>query len=157
VSAIIVDPWPNPVDEACIHVRSRFEANRIFERGREGRYAALLSIGDPGSEPWFVEEAADRGLEVLRLDFEDEVSGPGAPDERDVQMITDFLDEVLTGIRDKCVLIHCEMGISRSAAAAVIAWKLLGYDEDEAVDKVLRGRPLASPNQLMLDLSRGYE
>lgn len=147
--------------DACIQVMSRVEAERIFREHREGKYAAMISIGDPGSyEPWFVEEAAARGLEVLRLEFEDvedlrlEWKKGGAPDREDVRMIVSFLDEVLTGIGSQCVLIHCEMGISRSAAAAVLGWELLGYSFDEAVAKTLEGRPIADPNTLMLELAR---
>jgi predicted protein tyrosine phosphatase len=53
------------------------------------------------------------------------------------------------------VLIHCEAGVSRSTAAALImyaCWLGPGY-EREAMERVLSLRPIAIPNRRMVALA----
>jgi len=68
----------------------------------------------------------------------------------DVERIIAFLEEA-----PPPVLIHCEMGISRSAAATLIGYYRLHRNETEAVQQMMeaRERPVVHeirPNSLML-------
>jgi predicted protein tyrosine phosphatase len=53
------------------------------------------------------------------------------------------------------VLIHCEAGVSRSSAAALIMYACwLGPGrEQEAMERVLSQRPVAIPNRRMIELA----
>lgn len=142
--------------DACIQVMSLIEADLLFKQGRYDDVHALISLGDPGSgQPWFVEAAAEQGVEALRLEFLDtkHPGKPGAPDSEDMEIISDFLDEILPTLEDRCLVIHCELGVRRSAAVAVMAWEKLGLSRQEAKEAVLRQRPIAMPNRLMLELT----
>jgi predicted protein tyrosine phosphatase len=147
----------NPADAPCIRVLSRLEMDAYFRAGGLDDVHALVSIGDPGqSDPWFLEGAAAQGVEVLRLEFldTDDADDPGAPDAKDIQLLTDFLDEVVPDAEDACIFIHCEWGIYRSGAAAQIAYEQLGFLPVHALDMVREDRPQADPNTLMMDLYR---
>lgn len=111
---------------------------------------SALSITDPGSAKPQV-----RGSEqTLSLRFYD-VPRPHPQyhpccTSLDVERIITFLEAAPTP-----VLIHCEMGISRSAAATLIAYYRLHRNETQAVQQMLdaRERPVVhkiKPNRLML-------
>jgi predicted protein tyrosine phosphatase len=53
------------------------------------------------------------------------------------------------------VLVHCEAGVSRSSAAALIMYACwLGPGrEREAMDRVLSQRPVAVPNRRMVEIA----
>jgi len=89
-------------------------------------------------------------LRLLFADVEVEDSGPT---EEDVSRII-HLAETLKPVGGK-VLIHCESGISRSAAAALIMYACwLGSGrEREAMEKVVTQRPAARPNRRMVLLA----
>lgn len=111
---------------------------------------SALSITDPDSPKPKV-----RGVEqTLALRFYD-VARPHPKyhpccTSVDVERIITFLEEAPTP-----VLIHCEMGISRSAAATLIGYYRLHGSETEAVRQMLeaRERPVVHeirPNRMML-------
>jgi predicted protein tyrosine phosphatase len=115
-------------------------------------YTHLLSIrGSMHQEPF-------RGFDSFRvakqLNFDD-VSLPRgwgrfqAPQPRHVQAILKFAETI--GENDK-VLVHCAQGISRSTAASYIMLaSILGPGkEQEALKLVVKERPNARPNELMV-------
>lgn len=109
----------------------------------------LISIGDPEAEP-----PAGYGdvTEKLRLLFSDTTDGDG-PTEDDVRQIIDAAQSLAS--QTGRVVIHCQAGISRSSAAAVILHAiLLGEgNEAEAVSRVVMQRPIARPNRLMIEIA----
>jgi predicted protein tyrosine phosphatase len=84
--------------------------------------------------------------------FADVVTDDG-PTEEDVQRIIQ-LAEQLQSYNGK-VLIHCEAGISRSTAAALIIYACwLGEGREyEAMKRVIAQRPYAMPNRRMVKLA----
>jgi predicted protein tyrosine phosphatase len=145
----------NPMNvDPCIHVFSRFDLEAHLRAEGFDEIGGLISIGDPaGSEPWFVEEAAENGVEVLRLEFTDvaDADDPGAPDEAAVGHLLAYLMDVLPDL-DGCLYIHCEWGVSRSTAAALVAFSMAFGPgrEPEAAAHLVEIAPQAEPNLLMI-------
>lgn len=126
-------------------------------------FTHLISIGDAvGSTP-LPEVLVSSIPYQLRLEFDDisvrsswvERWGYIYPSLADVLKILDFSDTTST---DGHLLVHCEQGISRSTAAAIIfVLRRLGLgSEEEAIKKVFEARQIASPNSLMIKLADDY-
>ena len=133
-----------------IEVMSRYEAGDLLsspERCADVMY--LLSIGD-------VQDALPLGYHNVdrktRLLVADVITELGAT-EQDIQQII-LLAQELQSVSGR-VLIHCEAGVSRSSAAALIMYACwLGPgQEDEAMMRVLVQRPIAIPNGRMVKLA----
>ena len=89
-------------------------------------YIAVISITDPGTP----EARLDNGFaDVLRLAFFDAVPAdeylpaalPGLFDHCMARQIGDFVRELHAAPADVSLLVHCEYGVSRSAAVALFA------------------------------------
>lgn len=142
--------WFNIPDEMMIEVMSRVEADEILcspQRCSEVTY--LLSIGDPYDQ---LPSGYDNVENKLRLIVADVVTEEGATEEDVWQIIQ--LAESLRPSTGK-ILIHCEAGVSRSTAAALIMYACwLGPGrEREAMGRVLAQRPVAFPNPRMVELA----
>jgi predicted protein tyrosine phosphatase len=138
----------NPVP--TIEVASRIEAGEILgSRERCAGVKYLVSIGD-SQDP--LPAGYDTIVRKLRLLIADVVTEFGATEEDIVQIIR--LAESLRSATGT-VLIHCEAGISRSTAAALImyAYWLGPGREPEAMGRVLSQRPVAIPNRRMVELA----
>lgn len=136
--------------EMVIEVASRPEAAAILTSPRRcAEISCLLSIGHGNDE---LPEGYDNVMNKLRLLVADVVSEEGATEDDVRQIIR--LAESLRGARGK-VLIHCEAGVSRSPAAALIIYACwLGPgQEQEAMERVLAQRPVAMPNPRMVELA----
>lgn len=136
--------------EITIEVASRFEAGDILSSPRRcAEVMYLLSIGDIQDDLPLGYENVDRRLRLLVADV---VTEFGAT-EKDIQQIITLAQE-LRSVTGK-VLIHCEAGISRSSAAALIMYACwLGPGrEREAMRRVLAQRPIAVPNRRMVELA----
>jgi predicted protein tyrosine phosphatase len=136
--------------EIKIEVMSRLEAGEILcspDLCEEITY--LLSIGDANDSLPLGYENVDHRLRLLIADV---VTEEGATEE-DVQRIV-HLAEQLQSYNGK-VLIHCEAGVSRSTAAALIIYACwLGQGrEHEAMERVIAQRPYAIPNRRMVKLA----
>jgi predicted protein tyrosine phosphatase len=139
------------VDDALvIHVCSREEAGAILSSPRDrADVAFLISIGEVHDTP----PAGYRYIrDRLRLLFADATDESG-PTEDDVRRIIDVAR--LVGKRTGRVVIHCQAGISRSTAAAIIVQAtILGSGaEDDAVARVFEQRPIARPNRRMIAIA----
>ena len=92
---------------------------------------------------------------TLHLAFHDVLYSPNkhirAPRETHIRTLLEFTDRINKGT----VLFHCQAGISRSTAAALImmAQKMGPGFEPEAMDAVYRVRKCASPNRTMVELA----
>ena len=136
--------------EIKIEVVSRVEAGQILcspELCVEITY--LLSIGH-GDDP--LPQGYENVDHKLRMLIADVVTEEGATEE-DVQRIIE-LAKHLRSYSGK-VLIHCEAGVSRSTAAALIIYACwLGPGrEHEAMERVIAQRPYAMPNRRMVKLA----
>ena len=138
--------WSGPT----IEVASRYEAGDILsspERCANVMY--LLSIGDAQDALPLGYHNVNRKLRLLVADV---VTEYGAT-EQDIQQIITLAQD-LQSVSGR-VLIHCEAGVSRSSAAALImyaCWLGLGQ-EHEAMMRVLAQRPIAMPNRRMVELA----
>jgi len=109
----------------------------------------LVSIGDRQDE---LPAGYDNVARKLRLLVADVLTEEGAS-EADVRRIIEFAESV-RGLTGK-VLIHCEAGVSRSTAAALIIYACwLGPGGERlAMERVLAQRPIAMPNRRMVGLA----
>ena len=136
--------------EIEIEVVGRIEAGEILcspDLCAEVTY--LLSIGH-GDDPLPV--GYENVNRKLRLSIADVVSEEGATEE-DIKRIIDLAAQ-LKSCSGK-VLIHCEAGVSRSTAAALIiyfCWLGPGREE-EAMEQLIAQRPHAIPNRRMVLLA----
>jgi len=88
----------------------------------------------------------------VRLRIADVVTEEGATEE-DVRGIIQLAEQLRS--ESGTLLIHCEAGISRSTATALIiyaCWLGRGH-EDEAMERVITQRPYAIPNRRMVALA----
>jgi len=136
--------------EIIIQVASRVEAAEILSSPTQcAEVAYLLSIGH-GEDP--LPSGYDNVPRKLRLLIADVITEEGAS-EADVWKIIELADRVrqLSGK----VLVHCEAGVSRSSAAALImhAYWLGPGQEPEAMRRVLAQRPIAIPNRRMVQIA----
>ena len=137
-------------NEIEIEVVGRVEAGEILcSPNLCAEITYLLSIGH-GDDP--LPEGYENVNRKLRLSIADVVSEEGASEE-DVQRIIQLARQ-LQSLSGK-VLIHCEAGVSRSTAAALIIYACwLGPGrEHEAMERVIAQRPYAIPNRRMVRLA----
>jgi predicted protein tyrosine phosphatase len=140
------------MDGLCpaIEVASRYEAGDILSSPRRcADVMYLLSIGDVQDE---LPLGYDNVKYKLRLLVADVITEFGAT-EQDIQQIITLAKE-LRAVTGR-VLIHCEAGVSRSTAAALIMYSCwLGPGrEHEAMARVLAQRPIALPNRRMVEIA----
>lgn len=138
--------WSGPT----IEVASRYEAGDVLcspERCAEITY--LVSIGDVQDELPLGYHNVNRKLRLLVADVVTELGAT----EQDIQQIITLAHE-LQSVTGR-ILIHCEAGVSRSSAAALIMYACwLGPGrEREAMMRVLTQRPIALPNRRMVELA----
>ena len=133
-----------------IEVVSRIEAGEILcSPGRCAEITYLVSIGD-GDDP--LPQGYENAERKLRLRIADVVTEEGATVE-DIRRIVQLADQLRS--ESGTLLIHCEAGISRSTATALIIYACwLGQGrEDEAMERVIAQRPYAIPNRRMVALA----
>jgi predicted protein tyrosine phosphatase len=130
-----------------IEVLSRREAGEMLSSERYcSELTYLLSIGDVYDELPEGYQNIQRKQRLLVAD----VTTEDGPSEADVQRIIDLAEHLRSDTGK--LLIHCEAGVSRSTAAALIIYACwLGPGgEHEAMERVLAQRPCAFPNSRMV-------
>jgi predicted protein tyrosine phosphatase len=133
-----------------IEVVSRIEAGEILcSPGRCAEITYLVSIGD-GDDP--LPQGYENAERKLRLRIADVVTEEGATVE-DIRRIVQLAEQLRS--ESGTLLIHCEAGVSRSTATALIIYACwLGQGrEDEAMERVIAQRPFAIPNRRMVALA----
>ncbi len=138
------------IPELTIEVASRTEAGNILNSPhRCAEVACLVSIGDPQDELPAGYDSVPRKLRLLVADLVTELGAT----EADVRQIIRLAEDLRSSTGR--VLIHCEAGVSRSSAAALIMYACwLGPGrEPEAMERVLAQRPVAVPNSRMVNLA----
>ena len=136
--------------EIKIEVVSRLEAGEILctpERCAEITY--LVSIGH-GDDP--LPKGYDNAERKVRFLIADVNTEEGATEE-DVRGIIELAEQLRS--ESGTLLIHCEAGVSRSTATALIIYACwLGPGrEDEAMERVVTQRPFAIPNRRIVALA----
>ena len=126
------DGWLAPArsEEACpdeqraqripvIDIVPRIQASELLmSESRGPDIGCLVSIGDPGQ---LSPDGMERVTQRLRLEFHDVLESSAedtAPCSADVERLVRFAE--CTADTPRRVLVHCEAGISRSTAAALI-------------------------------------
>jgi predicted protein tyrosine phosphatase len=135
--------------ETSIEVGSRIEAGQILcSPARCAEITYLISIGD-GDDP--LPQGYENAERKLRLRIADVVTEEGATVE-DIQRIVQLAEQLRS--ERGTLLIHCEAGVSRSTATALIIYACwLGQGrEAEAMERVIAQRPFAVPNRRMVAL-----
>jgi predicted protein tyrosine phosphatase len=144
-------PVSDDLPDVVIEVTSRCEAGDILSSPeRRAEVICLISIGAPTDElPIGYHNISSK----VRLLFGDTLDAESGATEGDVRTLMEIAQN-LRSFKGK-VLIHCEAGISRSPAAALILYACwLGPGrEGEAMRRVLAQRPLAIPNRRMIELA----
>jgi predicted protein tyrosine phosphatase len=140
------------IPEGAVAVVGRSGAGKVLCSPRRcSEYAFLVSIGGPRErEPAGYENVATR----VRLVFEDAPSqAQGGPSLDDIERLVAFARRI--DFAQGKLLVHCQAGISRSSAAAIIVLaRVLGPGHEQmAVDFVQRTHPHVRPNRRMLALA----
>jgi predicted protein tyrosine phosphatase len=137
--------------DLVIEVASRSEASDILcSPDRCAEVTFLISIGAQNDElPMGYHNISSK----LRLLFGDTLDAETGATEVDVRSLIEVAQN-LRSSKGK-VLIHCEAGVSRSTAAALILYACwLGRGREcEAMRRVLSQRPIAIPNRRMVELA----
>lgn len=138
------------VDLDLVTVMSREGAARAWDQ-----FDAVLTIEDSSEVSGF-RIPGWGGVEQFVLKFDDTVSdlhGRRPPEAAQVGEALAFARKV----EGRKLLIHCEMGVSRSAgvALAVLSERYGDGSEDEAVAHLLRIRPVASCNPRIVAIADG--
>src|SRR6266498_709002 len=144
-------PVSDDVSDLVIEVASRVEAGDILSSPQRcAEVTCLISIGAPNDELPIGYQNISSKLRLLFGDTLDEESGATEGDVRSLIELAQYLRSTVGK-----VLIHCEAGISRSPAAALILYACwLGPGrEGEAMEKVFTLRPIAKPNRRMVMLA----
>ena len=137
--------------DLVIEVASRSEAGDILSSPeRCAEVTCLISIGAPNDElPIGYQNISSK----VRLLFGDTLDAESGATEVDVRTLIDLAQSLRSSTGK--VLIHCEAGVSRSTAAALIlyaCWLGAGRECD-AMRRVLAQRPIAIPNRRMVELA----
>jgi len=140
------------IDDDRILITSRTEAARILSSSSElPNIAYVVSIGDDGEAP----PPGFRNVRRrLRLVFDDETTTElGGPTRSDIESLVRFAQTV--DLSEGRLLVHCQAGISPSAAAtAVILATVFGPGHERYIACLLgRLYPHCRPNRLMLKLA----
>ena len=132
---------------------------------QSGNIRYVVSMPDPGTEgePLPLPPNASKTLQLWFHDVDDiEMLAPEfrrcrAPQKEHVEEIIRFFNEINreeAGGEDQfAILVHCESGLSRSAATAIIGLTCLGYDAKTAFDIVCEANPHSLPNRRMLRIA----
>jgi len=120
--------------------------------------AAVVSIGSPRTDP--PDGVVDDHPRHLRLEFDDVVSESDGrtarqvhpPQRSHIERLVDRSDELLNA---DVVYCHCAAGISRSTAAGFIleCRRRAAGAELDALQRIVRDNPFASPNRRMVELA----
>jgi len=140
-----------------ILIRKKKEIKRIMgDRSLRKKVGSLVSITDPGDAKIHVPDSDRYPIEIHRMSFEDveeEFKGKLHVRREDIQKMIDAAPKLLD--TDKEIICHCQAGISRSAAAAVIlaCIDLGGKGNEEDALFAPKSPRLQSPNRLMLEFA----
>ena len=133
-------------------IADRSVAGRILCSPRRCKeFAYLVSIGAPTERP---PAGIGNVRSRLRLIFEDAITQEeGGASVADIERLVRFARSV--DLSKGKLLVHCQAGVSRSAAAAIIVVAtILGRGhEAEAIEQVRRTHPHTRPNRRMLEIA----
>ena len=72
------------------------------------------------------------------------------PREQHVNNIVSFLQPIVDSSKAYNLGVNCFAGVSRSTAIGIIAWVMQGKDPKDALEEIIKVRPMAWPNLRML-------
>lgn len=136
--------WITPV----LAQSGRFESRRAADLARRGIGSVLDLRQEVGHDPALLARA---GLHYLRLPVVDWE----APS---LQQLVQAADWVLRETaEDRKVLVHCRLGLRRSACVICAVLMRMGYPLSEAYELVKRSRPTATFNEPELEVLQAYQ
>ncbi|MEX1118569.1 MAG: hypothetical protein WEB60_07215 [Terrimicrobiaceae bacterium] len=122
----------------------------------------VVSLPDPDTKvtPDMLPHSCKKLLQLRFHDLDDiEILAPEyrkclAPQPSHVETIIKFFEQIDSNekedVENCAILVHCEAGLSRSAASAIIGLRTLGYDDATAFNIITQANPLSLPNRRML-------
>jgi predicted protein tyrosine phosphatase len=99
--------------------------------------------------PYFAQYFYDWSDEDDDLYIQKNIEEQG-PREQHVNNIISFLQTIVDSNKDYNLGINCFAGVSRSTAIGIIAWVMQGKTPQEALDDIIKIRPMAWPNLRIL-------
>lgn len=126
-----------------VRVLPRAAAARLTRRPPSGRRVAMISISSPSAERAAPIRPGGDVRVVLPLAFEDVVEGPGAMSREDAARVA-AMARRQAGRVDELV-VHCDAGVSRSAAVAAA----LAERPELGVSEIIHAAP-PRPNPAVL-------
>lgn len=124
----------------------------------------VVSLPDPGTQV-SAEMLPTSCRKLLQLSFHDlddiEMLAPEyrkctPPQLTHVETIARFFDQIGGNGDSGSILVHCEAGLSRSAASAIIGLTAMGYDDETAFRVITEANPLSLPNRRMLRMADSF-
>ena len=125
-----------------------------LNRLRHGAPSDVISILDPGVPEPPLDQFNARLLKLRFHDVVESASGRRPPQRQDVESIIGFVGAAQDGSPVTHVLIHCQSGVSRSAAAAmlVLACARADLPAQRLMEHLVQSRPSALPNMRMIEI-----
>lgn len=118
------------------------------------QFTHLISIRDAtASRPIEGYDNVPRRLAMYFDDITKHLDGYTMVTEVNIRQILEFVQNRVDLSQHNDLLVHCEAGISRSTAAAIIVLCACGSSPAEALRRVVAVRPAAVPNELMIALA----
>jgi predicted protein tyrosine phosphatase len=124
--------WISAVDEA--------DRNKIRMMKKN-----LASRGIPHFAQYFYDWSDEDNDTYIQKNLEEQ-----GPQEQHVNNIISFLQPIVDSDKMYSLGVNCFAGVSRSTAIGIIAWAMRGKSPQEALDEIIKVRPMAWPNLRIL-------
>ena len=93
------------------------------------RYDAVDYCSANGHRPKLVKKEHNRVVAVLYLFFDDEVVGDNTFSDEQAEQVIRFVDAWKSKVER--LIVHCDAGVSRSAAVCAAMKRYLGFDDED--------------------------
>jgi predicted protein tyrosine phosphatase len=133
------------------HVRVTDFESSLRMQGDYDHVIGLLGVADRKYLEKELREVPNRSMFWFDDVQRDTSYGEKAPTDADIKSIIQTIKEKGLDKRDKKVLVHCAMGISRSTATAISLLIMRGFTIERSFNFIWRARPQLHPSKIMLE------